>query len=296
MDLMDIMIVGGGPAGLSAAVNARRRGKKTLLISKEKISSKLWQAPHIDNYLGVLDVSGRELGEKMREHALQQGVVFAQDEIQNLWLEGEAYHGMGRESQYAARSVILATGVLQEADIPGEERLVGRGVSYCATCDGMFYRNKPVAVIGYIPEAEEEARFLADVCSRVLFIPQYAVRRVVDPRIEVIKGKPQAIVGEDKVEGLRINDALFEIAGVFIERPGVPMNRFLPDLAMEDGSIVVDREMHTNLPGIFAAGDCVGRPWQIAKAVGEGQIAALSAVRYLEDTLRPEIQSSTINA
>ncbi|HEX2954397.1 MAG TPA: FAD-dependent oxidoreductase [Bacillota bacterium] len=294
MEIMDMMIIGGGPAGLSAAVNARRRGKSVIVISKEEVSSKLWQAPHIENYLGIAGVSGKELAEKMKDHAAQQGVVFSRDEVQNLWREEESYIGMGRENQYSARSVILATGVLQGADIPGEESLIGKGVSYCATCDGMFYRNKPVAIIGYIPEAEEEARFLAGICSRVVFLPQYGVRRVVDPRVEVLKGKPREIIGENKVEGLRVGETLLQVTGVFIERPGVPMARFLPDLAMENGSILVDREMRTNLPGVYAAGDCIGRPWQIAKAVGEGQIAALSAVHYLENISEVEGSKASV--
>lgn len=293
MDVMDMMIIGGGPAGLSAAINGRRRNKEVVVIGKETNSSKLWQAPHIENYLGIFPVTGLELAEKMREHAVEQGAQFIQDEVQNLWFEDGCYYGMGREGQYSARAVILATGVVQGADIAGEERLLGKGVSYCATCDGMFYRNKPVVMISHIPEGEEEARFLAEICSRVFYIPQYALRRVIDPRIEVVKGKPKEIIGDKIVEGLSVGDSILEVAGVFIERPSVPMARFLPDLAVDNGSIVVDRAMRTNLPGVFAAGDCVGKPWQVSKAVGEGQIAALSAVRYLE-TLSEKMENAII--
>ena len=282
MNIKDVMIIGGGPAGLSAAINARRRNKSVVLIAKEAISSKLWQAPKVENYLGLTDITGQDLAERMREHALEQGVEFVRDELQNLWEEEGRFSGMGREGQYSSYTVVLAVGVMQEGGIDGEQQLVGKGVSYCATCDGMFYRGKKVAMISQIPEGEEEARFLAELCERVYYLPQYPLKQVVDPRVEIVKGKPQEIIGEGKVTGLRLKDTVLEVDGVFIERPSVPMTKLLPDLVMEDGAIKVDREMRTNLPGVFAAGDCIGRPWQISKAVGEGQVAALSAVRYLE--------------
>jgi thioredoxin reductase (NADPH) len=282
MDIKDVMVIGGGPAGLSAAINVRRRNKSVVLISKEAISSKLWQAPRVENYLGLADISGEDLAERMRKHALEQGVAFVRDEVQSLWSDEGRFSGMGREAQYSSHVVILAVGVMQEAGIDGEQQLVGKGVSYCATCDGMFYRGKQVAMISQIPEGEEEARFLAELCERVFYLPQYPLKQVVDPRIEIIKGKPLEIIGEGKVTGLRLKDTILEVDGVFIERPSVPMTKLLPDLAMDDGAIKVDREMRTNLPGVFAAGDCIGRPWQISKAVGEGQVAALSAVKYME--------------
>lgn len=282
MEIKDLMIIGGGPAGLSAAINARRRNKEIVLIGKEKISSKLWLAPHVENYLGFGNITGQELAEKMREHAAGQGTEMAHDEIQNLWTEEDFFVAMGREAQYKAKAVILAVGVAQQTAIDGEDRFIGKGVSYCATCDGMFYRGKRVAMVSYIPEGEEEARFLAEVCEHVYYLPQYALRQVIDPRIEVIKGKPLEIMGDGLVQGLRIKDNELEVSGVFIERPSVPMDRLLPDLEIIEGAVKVDREMRTNLPGVFAAGDCIGRPWQIGKAVGEGQIAALSAVHYLE--------------
>lgn len=283
METKDLMIIGGGPAGLSAAINARRRNKEVVLIGKEKISSKLWQAPHVMNYLGFDNISGLDLAGKMRQHALDQGTEIVQDEIQNLWSEDNLFTAMGREAQYMAKAVILAVGIAQENSISGEDRFVGKGVSYCATCDGMFYRGKHVAMVSYIPEGEEEARFLAEICEKVYYIPQYALRQVVDPRIEVIKGKPMEITGDGVVAGLKTKDSFLEVQGVFIERPSVPMNRLLPDLEIKDGVVKVDRQMRTNMPGVFAAGDCVGRPWQIGKAVGEGQVAALSAVHYLEE-------------
>lgn len=280
--IMDILVVGGGPAGLSAAVNARRRNKRVGVIGKEVMSSKLWQAHRIENYLGIPGVSGQELANAMRNYAEAEGVELIRDEIQNILFADQLFTAMGREGQYMARSVILGIGVVQEAGIAGEERLVGRGVSYCATCDGMFFKGKRVAMISYIPDGEEEARFLAEICGHVVYMPQYNLRQITDPRIEVLKAKPLEITGEQKVEGLRTADGVIPVEGVFIERPSVSIARLLPDLKVEDGVIVVDREMCTNLPGVFAAGDCVGKPWQIGKAVGEGQIAALSAVKYLE--------------
>lgn len=282
MEPMDIMVIGGGPAGLSAAVNARRRNKRVGVIGKENMSSKLWQAHRIENYLGIPAIAGQELGNVMRNHAVAEGVEMIRDEVQNLWFENDTYTAMGREGQYTARAVVLGVGVVQEVGIEGEDRFVGRGVSYCATCDGMFYKGKRVAMVSYIPEGEEEAKFLAEVCEHVVYLPQYGLRQVIDPRIEVLKKKPLEIIGDKKVEGVRTGDEIIPVEGVFIERPSVSMAKLLPDLKVEEGIVIVDREMRTNLLGVFAAGDCVGRPWQINKAVGEGQIAALSAVKYLE--------------
>ena len=152
--MYDIAIVGGGPAGLSAAINARRRNKQTVIIAKEDQSSKILQAPLIDNYLGLPKISGPELGRKMKEHALVLGASFLKDEIQSLYQNGNTFTLMGRENAIEAAAVILTIGIALGKEITGEIDLIGRGVSYCATCDGMFFKGKTVALIGYIHEAE----------------------------------------------------------------------------------------------------------------------------------------------
>lgn len=280
--MYDIAVIGGGPAGLSAAVNARRRNKKVVLISKEDQSSKLTQAHLIDNYLGLPGISGPELARRMKEHALSLGTIFLKDEVQSLHRDGREFSLICRENAVQALTVILATGITFGKEIPGESDFVGRGVSYCATCDGMFFKGKNVAMIGYIPEAESEVNFLAEVCQKVYYIPQYGFNGELNPKIEIWEGKPQSILGKEKVESLKTSKGDLAVDGVFIERAGRPIDKLIDGLVVENGLIVVNTDLMTNIAGLFAAGDCTGKPWQISKAVGQGQIAALAAVQYLE--------------
>ncbi len=280
--MYDIAIIGGGPAGLSAAVNACRRNKKTILISKEEQSSKLTQAHSIDNYLGFPEINGADLARRMKEHALGLGTVFQKDEIQSVYRDGRKFFLTGRENMVEAAAVILAIGIAIGKEIEGEADFVGRGVSYCATCDGMFFKGKTVALIGYIPEAEQEVNFLAEICQNVYFLPQYGFKGELDPKVKLWKGKPLRISGTEKVELLKTGNGDLEVDGVFIERAGRPADQLIEGLELENGFIITDANQATNLEGVFAAGDCTGRPWQIGRAVGQGQIAALAAVNYLE--------------
>ena len=174
-----------------------------------------------------------------------------------------------------ARRVILCTGAKQPKLLPGENELLGRGVSYCGTCDGMLYRGRRVAVIAQGPEAVSEANFLAGLCREVVYFgkPEDAL----DPRIVVSGQKPEAILGEASVSGLRAGGEDLPFDGVFIFREAAALSALLPGLKMDGAFIRVDRRMQTNLPGVFAAGDCTGLPLQVAKAVGEGCVAAISA-------------------
>ncbi|NLW56383.1 MAG: NAD(P)/FAD-dependent oxidoreductase [Firmicutes bacterium] len=282
--MYDILVVGSGPAGLSAAVNARRRNKQVLVVGKEMHSNKLRQAHRVDNYLGIPQIKGLDLAAKYREHAQDEGVELKTDELLNLWVEKDGFQGMGKNVLYQAKAVILAVGTPQKASIPGEEELVGKGVSYCATCDGMFYRGQQVLVYSEVVEGEKEANFLADLCAKVYYLPRYQGPYTdLDSRVELLSGRLVRLHGTEQLTGVTTSTGEYEVEGVFIERAGLPLDRLLPGLEMENGAIKVDRRMATNIPGVFAAGDCTGKPWQIAKAVGEGQVAALAAVDYLAD-------------
>ena len=157
--MYDLLVIGGGPAGLSAALNARRRNKRVLLAAKETISSKLRPAGRIENYPGLPGVSGPELAERFREHAVATGVEIRKEDVLNLQRGKDGFFVMGKNESYEATAVILATGAPQKASLPGEAELAGRGVSYCATCDGMFFRDRDVMVISQLPAGEEEAAF-----------------------------------------------------------------------------------------------------------------------------------------
>lgn len=282
MEPFDLMVIGGGSAGLSAAVTGRRRNKRVLLVGKEAVSNKLRQAHQVDNYLGLPGISGADLAAKYRNHAVAEGVQLEEDEIQNLWLEEGLFQVMGKTRLYTAKTVVIATGAPQKVSLPGEEALVGKGVSYCATCDGMFFRGKKVFVLSELVEGEKEANFLADLCAEVFYLPRYPGEyKGLDPRIKLVSGRVLRLLGEEQLTGVETTAGRYEVEGFFIERASLPLDRLLPELELENGFIRVDRQQRTNLPGVFAAGDCTGKPWQIAKAVGEGLVAALSAVDFL---------------
>ncbi len=160
---------------------------------------------------------------------------------------------------------------------------MGKGVGYCATCDAPpLYKNKPVAIIGYNKEAEEEANFVSELASKLYYIPMYRSDYELSEKIEVINDKPVEIVGEDHVKKLILKDSEVEADGIFVLKDSVSPSQLVPGLGMEDEHIKVDRKMQTNISGCFAAGDCTGKPYQYIKSAGEGQIAALSAVSYLD--------------
>jgi len=171
-------------------------------------------------------------------------------------------------------------GITQKQLYPGEQEFLGAGVSYCATCDGMLYRNKRVAVIGQSAEALHETEFLKSIGCDVLFFTNKTTD--LDSSIPVFYGKKYEIFGDDKVRRITADDASFDVDGVFILRSSIAMTSMLPELELSGGHISVDRSMKTNIDGVFAAGDCTGLPYQIAKAVGEGNIAGLSAAEWVQ--------------
>lgn len=276
--MFDIAVVGAGPAGYSAAINARKREKTVVVIGQN--TGWLSRAERIDNYPGLPGVSGPAMLESMKSQALDMGAQVKSGVVHQIIPMGESFALSLGADFVEARRVILCTGAKQPRMLPGEEKLLGRGVSYCGTCDGMLYRGKDVAVIGQSHEAVSEANFLASVCRTVTYFG--AADDALDGRIEVRSEKPQTILGDTRVTGLQADDTAFAFDGVFIFREAVALSSLIPGLEMDGAFIRVDRQMRTNLPGIFAAGDCTGLPLQAAKAVGEGCIAALAAAQELK--------------
>lgn len=267
--MADTVIIGGGPAGLSAALTLRARGKSVTIVTSGAESSHLAKAERVENYPGMPGASGKDLLETMTVQAKTQGVDFHHGRATSLLPMGERF-GVAVGSDYLdARAVILAAGISMGKPYPGETEFLGRGVSYCATCDGMMYRNKPVAVIGLCEDAQEEAEFLKSIGCTVEYFDK-------------ARAKQYEIRGEQTVTELLADGKSYPVQGVFILRDGVAPDALLPGLALANGAIQVDRNMATNIPGVFAAGDCTGTPYQVAKATGEGNVAALSAVKYLD--------------
>lgn len=282
----DIAIVGSGPAGLSAAVNAKIRNKKIILFGNENLSNKLQKAPEINNYLGFYEISGEELKDKFKNHVDSLGIEITNHKITNIYAMGDYFALISGENMFEATTVILATGIQYGKPIKGEEEYLGRGVGYCATCDAPLYKDKIVTIIAYNKHEESEANFLAQVASKVYYIPMYKEEVEVDESIEIIKDTPVEIVGEQFVQKLILKNNEIETDGLFILRDSISPGQLVPGLELDKNHVQVDRKMATNLKGCFAAGDIVGIPYQYIKAAGEGNIAALSAVSYLDELKR----------
>ena len=262
----DVLVIGGGPAGLSAALNVRARGRSVLVVSNPLEENPLWRAERVDNYIGLPGVSGAELLTAMRRHAEDAGAEFRQGKVLNAVRMGDTWYVSVDSDMENAPAVILAAGIDRGKKFPGEAEFLGRGVSYCATCDGMLYRNKSVAVLGYSDSARHEADFLAGIGCSVTYFD---------------RPKRCVIQGGQAVESITCDGQSAAVDAVFLLRPTMAPTDLFQGLAVENGYVTVDRRMATNLPGLFAAGDCTGGPLQVAKAVGEGLIAGQSAAAFL---------------
>ncbi len=278
----DIAIVGSGPAGITAAINARIRNKKIIVFGYENLSNKLYLAPKIDNYVGFYGISGKELTKKFKEHLDEMNIDITYERVDNIYAMGDYYALMISDKTYEATSLILATGAQFGKPFKGESEFLGRGVGYCATCDAPLYRNKVVTIIGYNNESIEEANYVSELASKVYFIPMFKGEYGLNSNIEIINDKPVEIIGDNMVEKIILRDSELESDGVFILRDSISPDQLVPGLLVEDGHIKVNRDMETNLKGCYAAGDSTGKPYQYLKAMGEGQVAALNAVSYID--------------
>lgn len=278
----DIAIIGSGPAGLEAAVNAKIRNKDIIIFGSKELSLKLTKAPKINNYLGFYGISGSELKEKFQEHIKAMDIEIQNEKITAIYSMGEYFAIMANDKTFEAKTVILATGIEYGKPLAGEEKFLGRGVGYCATCDAPLYKGKTVAVIGYNSEAEEDANFTAELVEKLYYIPMYRSEPKLSSNIEVLYDIPVEIAGDNFVNKLILKDNELKVDGIFVMKDSISPSQLVPGLEMEDGHIKTDNKMNTNIPGCFAAGDCAGKPYQYIKSAGEGQVAALNAVSYLE--------------
>jgi thioredoxin reductase (NADPH) len=300
--MYDVIIIGSGPAGLSAAIYAKRAALSVLVIEKDPLSGgQILNTYEVDNYPGMPGVSGMDLGESMHRHAKKMDVTFLRDEVLRIQTE-EAHHVVETRSEsYETRTVILALGASNRLlEVPGEEKLSGMGVSYCATCDGAFFKNQTVAVVGGGDVALEDALFLARGCRQVYLIhrrDQLRGAKIFQQQIaqtENIRICYDTIVkeirGEDAVEQLLLYQkktgelSTLDVSGIFIAvgtKPGTDTIEGLPSLD-EGGYIIAGEDGITDIPGIFAAGDCRTKALrQVITAAADGANAVLSAERYL---------------
>lgn len=267
-DTFDVIIIGGGAAGVSAALTCVNRGKNVAVVANPVETESLYKAERVTNYPGFPAATGAQLSAAFREQLLSSGATVISGRALSVTPLGASFGVAVGNAFYMCSAVILAVGITRASLYPGEEELLGRGVSYCATCDGMLYRGKTVAVIGATREAREDADFLESIGCKVL-------------RFE--NERRFSVIGTERVEKLVAGATEYEVDAVFIIKESIAVTRLVPGLNSGKTGIETERGGQTNIPGVFAAGDCAGKPYQLAKAVGEGNLAALSACEYLND-------------
>ena len=281
MERYDIAIIGSGPAGISAAITAKLRNKSILFLGNKNLSSKLEKATTIYNYPGFPKVSGTQLQKEFQQHLNEMEILITEDRINNISPMGSYFALIGNNGNYEASSIILACGVIAAKPFPGEQNFLGKGVSYCATCDAPLYVGKEAIVVSYSKKEEAEAAFLAERAKKVYYFPQYSCTEIFSDKIEVIKDVPVSVEATETAMRLVGKSGSYDADGIFFLRDSIPPTQLLPSLQMENQHVAVTRQMNTNIAGLFACGDITGTPYQYAKAIGEGNVAALSAVTYL---------------
>lgn len=278
--MLDLIIIGSGPAAWSCALTARQRNLNCAVIVSGAETGWLARAEQVDNYPGLPHVSGRELLRIFRQQAEEAGAQVITGVARQVQPLGDTFMTLVGNDVVESRVVVLAMGAARPKMLPGEEVLLGQGVSWCGTCDGMFYRGKEVAVLSAWHGGVEEAEFLSRLAARVDY---YALaKHDIPAHLNLCPGTPKSLHREDGRIRLTTSEGTAAYDGVFIFRPAVAPDQMLPGLETSGAFISVDRRMRTSIPGVYAAGDCTGQPLQIAKAVGEGNIAAITAAEDLQ--------------
>ena len=287
--MVDCIIVGSGVAGISAALTLQANRKSFMLFGSKSLSEKIEKAEKIHNYPGLSDVSGQVFVETLQAQLAAAEIEVKEEKVAGVYALKDGFTILTQGGQqYQSRTVLLACGVESIKQIEGEEDFVGRGVSYCATCDGFLYKGKTIAVVCTTKRLEHEIGYLADFAEKVYLIPMYKNVEIQRENITVIRKMPTKIEGKMRVESVAFASspaedipAVLPVNGVFMLRESVSPAILMGGLQTENGHVVVRRDMSTNLVGCFAAGDCTGRPYQYAKAVGEGNVAAHSISEFL---------------
>lgn len=301
-NVYDIAVVGSGPAGLTAALYARRAGKTVIVIEKENFGGQITFSPKLENYPTAMAISGSEFAEKLMEQAEAHGTVLEMDTISAIEKTAETFSLCGEYGKYQAKSVILATGSKHRTlGVERETELTGHGVCYCAVCDGAFFRDQDVAVIGGGNTALQDAVFLSDLCRSVTIVQNLPVLTgdpVLQEKIKelnnvsvICDATVEALLGDQKLSGIRISCGAakkpteLNVTGMFVAVGQQPENDAFAAYTKLDASgyIISDENCRTDTDGIFVAGDCRTKAIrQVVTATADGASAALAACRYLD--------------
>jgi len=298
-NLYDVIIIGGGPAGLTAAIYLLRAKKKVLVIEKEAFGGQILKSSLVENYPGIKRISGVELGESFYSQAKELGMESLYGEVTNISNENEIFYVQVANQKYLAKAVIYATGSSpRKLIVPGESEFIGRGVSYCATCDGAFFRDKEVLVVGGGNTAVDDALYLSNICRKVYFIHRSFEFRAEPIKVQLLKEKENvvfflsatvhSIIGKDNIEKVEIlmDDGKKEILvnGIFVAIGSVPNTYILKDFVSlnSNGYILSNHKLETSVPGFYVAGDVREKSvLQLTTATSDGTIAAVEVIDYL---------------
>lgn len=298
--IYDIVIIGAGTAGLSAGIYGVRAGKKVLILEEKYYGGQIINTPHIANYPGIKNISGFEFATNLYEQAIELGVEIQYEKVIKIEDNNKIKKVITEENSYDCKSIIIATGAKnRKLGVENEEKFTGAGVSYCATCDGAFFRGKDVAVVGGGNTALEDAGFLAEYCNKVYLIHRRDEFRGEDKLVNILKEKSNvefilnstvsAIEGSDIVEGITVKNIIsneirsIDVNGIFIAIGQAPDNAIFSEIINldEKGYVIADETCKTNLEGIFTAGDCrTKKIRQLTTAASDGSVAALAACEW----------------
>lgn len=301
--MYDIIIIGAGPAGLTAAIYGRRANKSVLILEKESFGGQITYSPKVENYPGFTEISGAELGEKLVDQALDLGAEIELDTVTGIRNTASFKIVQGEHGEYQGLSVIIASGSRhRQLGLPRENEFIGNGVSYCALCDGAFYKDRHIAVIGGGNTALQDAVLLSDSCSRVTIIQNLAYCTGEQRLQEILRSRPNVdfmfntvvdeLEGSDELESLMLHDTengktfRFPVDGIFVAIGQQPENEPFKNVCKlsEQGYIVSGETTETGTDGIYAAGDCRTKHIrQVVTASGDGASAALAACRYVDN-------------
>lgn len=299
--MYDVLIAGAGTAGMTAGIYVQRAGKKALVLDEKGYGGQIVNTATVENYPGFVNISGTEFTERIHEQAVELGVDFKVEKVKNAKKKGEVFVVSTGDSQYEVKSVIIATGVKnRELGIPGEEKFKGSGVSFCATCDGNFFKGRDIAIIGGGNTALEDAEVMSGIANKVYLVhrrdefrgDKLTVKRLsVKDNVEfVLNSKPVEITGGFAVDGLKVENTedgspkTLKVDGVFVAVGQTPDNKAFEGLVKLDsaGYVEAGEDCLTSAEGIFVAGDCrTKKVRQLTTAASDGSVAAAGAVEYI---------------
>lgn len=299
--MYDIIIIGAGPAGMSAAIYGCRAGRKVLLIEEKTYGGQIINTPEIENYPGIKNISGFEFSMNLYNQAIDLGAEYVNDKVLSINNGEDKKSVVCENATYECKAVIIATGAKNRPlGLEKEEDLIGMGISYCATCDGMFFRNKDVAVVGGGNTALEDAEVLSNICNKVYLIHRRDEFRGEEKQADILRNKPNVefvlnsvvtkLIGEVKLEGITVENKLthkedlLEVQGLFVAIGQIPDNeKFANLIDLDDkGYIIADESCKTSVEGVFVAGDCrTKKVRQLTTATADGAVAAIAANEYI---------------